>query len=36
MQRVGLDAITMGATIACAMDLFEDGIITTKDTGGVA
>jgi aldehyde:ferredoxin oxidoreductase len=32
----GMDAIAMGATIACAMDLYEDGIITTKDTGGVA
>jgi len=32
----GMDAIAMGATIACAMDLFTDGIITTQDTGGVA
>ena len=26
----------MGATIACAMDLFENGILTVKDTGGIA
>ena len=35
-NEYGMDAIAMGATIACAMDLFEDGIITTKDTGGIA
>jgi len=34
-NEYGMDAIAMGATIACAMDLFEDGIITTKDTDGV-
>ena len=28
--------ISMGSTIACAMELFERGIITTKDTDGVA
>lgn len=32
----GIDTITMGTTIACAMDLFENGIITTKDTDGIA
>ncbi len=32
-NEMGLDTITMGATIACAMDLYEDGIITLKDTG---
>ncbi len=32
-NELGLDAITMGTTIACAMDLFEDGIIKLKDTG---
>ncbi len=31
----GLDCITMGATIACAMDMFEDGVLTLKDTGGM-
>ena len=35
-NEYGMDAIAMGAAIACAMDLFEDGIITTKDTGGIA
>jgi aldehyde:ferredoxin oxidoreductase len=34
-NELGLDTITMGATIACAMDLFENGILTTKDTGGI-
>ena len=34
-NQYGLDAITNGATIACAMDLFEAGHITTKDTGGI-
>jgi aldehyde:ferredoxin oxidoreductase len=31
----GLDPITMGSTIACAMDLYESGVITLKDTGGI-
>jgi aldehyde:ferredoxin oxidoreductase len=31
----GMDAIAMGTTIACAMDLFEHGIIKSEDTGGV-
>lgn len=35
-NEYGMDAIAMGAAIACAMDLFEDGIITAKDTDGVA
>jgi aldehyde:ferredoxin oxidoreductase len=35
-NEAGIDTITMGTTIACAMDLFEDGIITTKDTDGIA
>ncbi|HEX9018821.1 MAG TPA: aldehyde ferredoxin oxidoreductase family protein [Anaerolineaceae bacterium] len=34
-NELGLDTISMGATIACAMDLFNDGIITLKDTGGI-
>lgn len=33
---LGLDTITCGATIACAMDLYEAGYITAKDTGGMA
>jgi aldehyde:ferredoxin oxidoreductase len=35
-NELGLDTITMGATIACAMDMYQDGVITTKDTGGMA
>jgi aldehyde:ferredoxin oxidoreductase len=31
----GLDTISTGATIAWAMDCFEQGIITTEDTGGL-
>jgi aldehyde:ferredoxin oxidoreductase len=31
----GLDTITTGAVIAWAMDCFERGVITTKDTGGI-
>lgn len=31
----GLDTISCGATIAWAMDCFERGIITTKDTDGI-
>ena len=34
-NEYGLDSITLGATIACAMDLFEAGHITAKDTGGL-
>lgn len=31
---LGLDTMSMGATIACAMELFERGYITEKQTGG--
>ena len=31
----GFDPITYGATVAAAMEMFEDGDITTKDTGGI-
>jgi aldehyde:ferredoxin oxidoreductase len=34
-NEYGLDTISLGSTIACAMELFERGIITTKDTDGV-
>jgi aldehyde:ferredoxin oxidoreductase len=34
-NELGMDTITMGTTIACAMDLFADKIITGKDTGGI-
>lgn len=30
-----VDPITLGATIAAAMELFEEGAITVEDTGGV-
>lgn len=35
-NELGLDTISMGATIACAMDMYEAGILTSKDTNGVA
>jgi len=31
----GIDTISCGATIAWAMDCFEQGLITTDDTGGI-
>lgn len=31
----GVDSITCGATIAFAIECFENGAITTKDTGGI-
>jgi aldehyde:ferredoxin oxidoreductase len=31
----GLDPITYGATVAAAMEMFEEGVISTKETGGV-
>jgi len=31
----GIDTISMGATIAFAMECFEEGLITKKDTGGL-
>ncbi len=34
-NELGIDPITMGSTIACAMDLYETGVITLKDTGGI-
>jgi aldehyde:ferredoxin oxidoreductase len=35
-NELGIDTITCATTIACAMDLYESGYITTKDTGGMA
>jgi aldehyde:ferredoxin oxidoreductase len=32
----GLDTITLGSTVACAMELYEKGYVTLKDTGGIA
>jgi len=34
-NEYGLDTISTGSTIACAMELFERGVITAKDTDGV-
>jgi len=34
-NEYGIDTISLGSTIACAMELFERGLITTKDTDGV-
>ncbi len=31
----GYDPISFGATLGAAMELFEEGVITTKETGGV-
>lgn len=31
----GIDPISFGATVAAAMELFEEGVITTEHTGGV-
>ena len=34
-NELGMDPISFGSTLACAMELFEAGLITLKDTGGV-
>ncbi len=34
-NEMGLDTISMSATIACAMELFEVGALTLEDTGGL-
>ncbi|MBT4701786.1 MAG: aldehyde ferredoxin oxidoreductase family protein [Rhodospirillaceae bacterium] len=31
----GIDPISFGATVGAAMELFEDGVITTKETNGL-
>ena len=31
----GMDPISFGATVGAAMELFEEGVITTKETGGI-
>ncbi|MCX7973780.1 MAG: aldehyde ferredoxin oxidoreductase family protein [Candidatus Aminicenantes bacterium] len=33
-NELGLDTISFGGTLACAMELFERGILTEKDTEG--
>jgi aldehyde:ferredoxin oxidoreductase len=34
-NRLGTDTISMGAVIAFAIEAYENGLITTKDTGGL-
>lgn len=34
-NELGLDTISMSATIACAMELFKLGVVTLKDTEGL-
>ncbi len=34
-NRYGMDTISVGGTISFAMDLYEQGIITKEDTGGL-
>jgi aldehyde:ferredoxin oxidoreductase len=34
-NELGMDTISCATTIAAAMDMFEDGVITRKDTGGM-
>jgi aldehyde:ferredoxin oxidoreductase len=34
-NKLGMDTITLGGTIAFAMDCFEKGILTKRDTGGI-
>ena len=34
-NRAGLDTISLGTTLAFAMECFENGILTTGDTGGI-
>jgi len=35
-NRYGIDTISCADTIACAFELFEKGILTAKDTGGLS
>ena len=34
-NRLGVDTISLGAMVGFAMDCFEQGLITEKDTGGI-
>ena len=36
MNEHGMDPISFGVTLAAAMELFEKGVITAKDTDGIA
>ncbi|HYE81867.1 MAG TPA: aldehyde ferredoxin oxidoreductase family protein [Clostridia bacterium] len=33
-NELGIDPITMGSTLACAMELYEKGIVTREELGG--
>ncbi len=35
-NEYGMDTISMGSTVACAFELYEKGLITLGDTGGIA
>jgi aldehyde:ferredoxin oxidoreductase len=35
LNTLGIDTISFGGTLACAMELFERGYISKKDTGGI-
>ena len=35
LNRAGMDTISAGATVAFAMECYEQGLLTKKDTGGV-
>lgn len=35
LNRAGMDTISAGCTVAFAMECFEKGILTLKDTGGI-
>ncbi len=34
-NELGIDTISYGGTVACAMELFERGLVTDKDTSGI-
>jgi len=34
-QKYGIDTISTGATISFAMECYENGLLTTKDSGGI-
>lgn len=34
-NEYGLDTISMGSTVGCAMELYESGYLPKKDTGGI-
>ncbi len=35
LNRAGMDSISAGATVATALEWFEEGILTVEDTGGL-